>query len=99
MGYFDFLNGVNPILDEAEELFKKGYYEEALKQSSKLSKVQELCISKEQFLRLIYISAKCFYELNKYESALNMIDIIINYPDYNHQYISRAEALKKKIQN
>ena len=47
---------------------------------------------------MFYLNAKCFYALRKYESAIHMLDIVINYPDYNHKYISKAESLKKEIQ-
>ena len=61
------------------------------------SEIQKMTISKEQFLEVMYISAMCHFELGEYEVTRVCLDQIINYPDFNHNYISKAEALKKQL--
>lgn len=97
MGLFDSLNGINKIIDEAESLYYQGKYKEALKKTC-INDIQTFVISKDQYVRMFYLNAKCFYALKEYKSAIDMLDIVINYPDYNHNYISKAESLKKEIQ-
>ena len=97
MGIFDSFNGINEIIDNAESLYYQGKYREALEKTS-INDFQTLIISKDQYVRMFYLNAKCFYALREYESAIHMLDIVINYPDYNHNYISKAESLKKEIQ-
>lgn len=96
MGLFDFLNGINPKIKEAKSLYERGLYREA-SNILDFSEIQKMTISKEQFLEVMYISAKCHFELGQYEVTRVCLDQIINYPDYNHNYISKAEALKKQL--
>ena len=96
MGFFDFLNGINPKIREAKSLYERGLYREA-SNILDFSEIQKITISKEQFLEVMYISAKCHFELGQYEVTRECLDQIINYPDYNHNYISKAEALKKQL--
>lgn len=86
------------VIDEAESLYYQGRYKEALNKTC-INDIQTFVISKEQYVRMFYLNAKCFYALEEYKSAIDMLDIIINYPDYNHNYISKAESLKKKFKN
>lgn len=97
MGMLDFFNGIDKIIDEAESLYYQGRYKEALNKTC-INDIQALVTSKEQYVRMFYLNAKCFYALKEYKSAIDMLDIVIDYPDYNHNYISKAESLKKEIQ-
>ena len=96
MGVFDYFNGINPKIKEAKSLYDRGLYREALNVLD-FSEIQKMAISKEQFLEVMYISANCHFELGQYEVTKVCLDQIINYPDYNHNYISKAEALKKQL--
>ena len=98
MGLFDNLNGVNEKIEQAESLYRRGLYHDALTLLS-YSDLQTMTMSKEQYCESLFLSAKCLNELGEFESAIKMLDIIINYPEYNHIYISKAEKLKKEIQN
>lgn len=97
MGMFDSINGINKIIEQAESLYNQGKYKEALNNTD-INDLQVFVISKDQYVRMFYLNAKCFYALKEYKSAIKMLDIVINYPDYNHNYISKAESLKKEIQ-
>lgn len=97
MGMFDSINGINKIIEQAESLYNQGKYKEALNKTD-INDLQVFVISKDQYVRMFYLNAKCFYALKEYKSAIKMLDIVINYPDYNHNYISKAESLKKEIQ-
>lgn len=103
MGLIDKLLGTENRLNRAQELYNNGAYQEALEVLSPASETQTILESifgsRDTYVESFYLTAKCFYELGKYESAIDMLDIIINYPDYNHSYISRAEAFKKRIKN
>lgn len=96
MGFFDFLNGINPKIREAKSLYEIGLYREASK-TLDFSVIQNITISKEQFLEVMYILAKCHFKLGQYEVTRECLDQIINYPDFNHNYISKAEALKQQL--
>ena len=96
MGLFDFLNGINLKIKEAKPLYNRGLYREA-SNALNFSEIQKMTISKEQFLEVMYISAMCHFELGEYEVTRVCLDQIINYPDFNHNYISKAEALMKQL--
>ena len=96
MGLFDFLNGINLKIKEAKSLYNRGLYRET-SNALDFSEIQKMTISKEQFLEVMYISAMCHFELGEYEVTRVCLDQIINYPDFNHNYISKAEALMKQL--
>lgn len=97
MGLLDSLNGVSQKIDKAERMFLNGNYSEAL-DAMDFSDLQVMIMSKEQFCQSMYLSAECFIELGDKNAAIKSLERIINYPDYNNTYISKAEALKKEIQ-
>lgn len=96
MGFFDFLNGINPKIEQAKSLYAKGQYREA-SNILEFSDIQKWTISEDQFLEVMFILAKCHFELGEYEVTRWYLDAIINNPGFNNSYISAAEALKKQI--
>lgn len=98
MGFYDFIAGTDSKLAEAELLYNEGLYEEALEKIA-LGNVNTYLMSKENYIKTLFLSAKCWNELGDHDSAIRMLDLIIDDPEGNNKYMSRAEALIKKIKS
>ena len=97
MGFFDNINGYNRKLKDAKALYDQGLYRDAIK-ALDASQIQVSLMSKDQYCISEFIAASCFKELGDKNAALRCLSRIIDYPGYNHKYISKAEALKQSIQ-
>lgn len=98
MGLYDFIAGTDSKLAEAELLYSEGLYEEAL-EKIELDNVNSYLMSKENYIKTLFLSAKCWNELGDHDSAIRMLNLIIDDPEGNNKYMSRAEAFKKRIQS
>lgn len=96
MSFYDKVLGIEEKIINAQNLYESGNYKQALKELC-MSPMQSLTISKQAFFECMYLSAQCFYAIEEYDLAKKMLDKIINYPDFNHNFISKAEAMKKEI--
>ena len=97
MSLIDKLLGAEQIIRKAQTLYESGDYHHSLNLLDEISALKWGLCSRQAYLEQMYLSAKCFHKLGEKESAIKMLDIIINYPDYNHNYISKAEAFRKQI--
>lgn len=96
MGFFDNFNGYNRKLKDTKALYDQGQYRDAIK-ALDASQIQVSLMSKDQYCISELIAASCFKELDDKKAALGCLSRIIDYPGYNHKYISKAETLKQSI--
>lgn len=96
MSVIDIVNGVDDKIRKAESLYDEGLYREA-SAMLRLNDFQIITISTQQYLKLTYLDAECSFSMGEYEVARVLCNQIINYPGYNNNFISKAEALKKKL--
>lgn len=93
----DTILGIEAKLKQAQYLYESGDYLHSLHVLCEGSLVRWGLCSRQSYLESMFLSAKCYYQLGENESAIICLDHIINYPDYNHNYISKAEAFRKQI--
>ena len=96
MGLYDVIAGIDSKLAEAESLYNRGLYEEALEKIA-LDNVNTFLMSKENYVKTLFLYARCWYQMGNYDAAIRMLKLIIDDPEANNQYMSSAEALLQRI--
>lgn len=92
------ISGISNKIERAQSYLDNREYNKAM-DILDLTNAQILMCPKEEFIIIQFIWARCFDGLGSYSSAIRCMDQIINYPGFNHEYISKAERYKKELQN
>ena len=96
MGIMDSINGAETKVRKAVIFYDLGMYKMAIDEMD-FSFVQLFSMSTELWCAAKYLCAKCYLELDKTDFAIACCNAIINHPEFNNSYISKAEALKKEL--